>query len=127
MKKEQRDISLFPTRGQPSNAIFYPVSATRSLVLTALLIWGVVFMSQHIAAFASGKRIWSISKELPRSGPQRRNETLLGLASAGDCSDASISRSCSATAARNWMVSLLGCRLWTAAMRRPKFFVMFAC
>jgi hypothetical protein len=48
MKKEQRDITLFPTRGQPSNAIFYPESATRSLVLTALLIW--VWFSCHAAS-----------------------------------------------------------------------------
>jgi hypothetical protein len=38
MKKEQRDITLFPTRGQPSNAIFYPEPATGQFSAKALLI-----------------------------------------------------------------------------------------
>ena len=56
MKKEQRDIACSP-RGQATNAIFYPESATRQLAATALLIW--VWFSCHAAspASASGKGI----------------------------------------------------------------------
>jgi hypothetical protein len=45
MKKEQRDITLLPTRGQPSNAIFYPDSATGQFSVKVLLIW--VWFSCH--------------------------------------------------------------------------------
>jgi hypothetical protein len=48
MKNEQRDIILFPTRGhQPSNAIFYPESATRQFSRYSAFVWGVVFMSRQ--------------------------------------------------------------------------------
>ena len=47
MKKEQRDIAC-STRGQASNAIFYPESATRQFSRYSAFDLGVVFMSRRI-------------------------------------------------------------------------------
>jgi hypothetical protein len=84
MKKEQRDIACSP-RGQATNAIFYPESATRQFSRYSAFDLGVVFMSRRVPHICEPQAYFVRSLDVSRDRLRREPlSVIIGTLSAID-------------------------------------------